>query len=96
MRAKGSSELVASRVVRGEVYLPPEGEETRKKGRKKKRKKGKFEDLKKGEGSTRPDPMGRRISFTALVPDAAISACANLAHATAELRGLQWVRGPRG
>ena len=31
--------------------------------RKKERKKGTFEDLKKGEGSTRPEPMGRRIIY---------------------------------
>ena len=50
----------------GEVNLPPgrrrfRREEERNNEGKEERTKGKFEDLKGGKGSIRPDPMGRRI-----------------------------------
>ena len=41
------------------------GTEEKKKRRWKGRKNGRRENVKKGEGSTRPDPMGRRIPLAA-------------------------------
>ena len=62
MTANNRSWLVAGRGIRGGGRPPPWGRRFgRKEEMKKEKKKGTFEDLKKGEGSTRPDPTGRRI-----------------------------------